>query len=75
MSYVWVSCSKETNPAFYVKAHVIPSHQLKADWQDTLCGATGTGESFRRDNRKPKCQECANKLAAKALNHAASAKH
>ena len=57
--WVWVSCSRDTDREFYRTRHLIREADLPKAWVNTACQATAAGEgTFRRDNRKPKCERC-----------------
>lgn len=73
VTYKWVSCSRETNYSFSREAHVVRSRDDNGfpGMVTTLCNATGSGEGvWRRDSKKPRCAECAEKLARKIKDHA-----
>lgn len=58
-NWVWVSCSRDTDREFYRTRHLIREADLPKAWVNTACQATAAGEgTFRRDNRKPKCERC-----------------
>lgn len=57
--WVWVSCSKTTDGDFYRNRHLVREADLPEAWVNTACQATASGVgTFRRDNRKPKCERC-----------------
>ena len=57
--WVWVSCARDVNPEFARERHLAKANELHGNWVTTACKATGAGEgTFRRDNRKPKCERC-----------------